>query len=137
MFQYFKQFAHFNGLGNVVVHASPLAGFLFFTHGVCCHGNNGDVGKALVFAQNAGSRIPVHKGHLQVHKYNVVLVRVGRQGVNGLLPIVGNGNKNAFAGKNFHGNLLVDNVVFHQQNLKALHGRLGGAGSLLPDVGYN
>lgn len=95
-------------LGDMVVHARSEAGVAVFVEGVRGHGQDrgGRVGRQR--ADPARRLQPVHHRHLDVHQDQVVGA-VARHGEGGLADV----------GQQFQRHLLVDGIVFGQQDAAA------------------
>ena len=126
-----EQVLRFDGLGHVVVHAGCQAGLAVRRHGVGGHGHNRQIPVLRQFAYLAGGGHAVHHRHLHVHQHHVVIGRLHL--VQRHLAVFGQVHQKSGIAQQLNGHFLVELVVFHQQNPRALDDGqrlLGGAGSI-------
>ena len=105
---------------EMAVHAQHQATLPFVGHGVGRHGDDGQVDVALIKAQQPRGFIAVHHRHLQVHQHHAEMP--GRTRVDmryTFLSVAGDIDLHATALHQFYRKLLVDWVVFHQQDAQA------------------
>ncbi len=109
-------------LGDVVVHAFLQAALPFLGHRMGGHGDDRQAVVALVGADSDGRLVAVHDRHLHVHQHDIERGRVTfRDFLDRLAAVVDDFDLSIDLGQKFDGDLLVDLVVFGQQNANAAH----------------
>jgi len=114
-----------DGFAEVVVHAGFEALFAFTAHGIGGHGDDAHGGAVGAGADAAGRLVAVEFGHLAIHEDKVVGADVERgedlESVAGDIGLVTDVVEEA------EGDLLVDDVIFSQEDADGLLARAGGA----------
>ena len=103
----------------MVVHAVRQGVFPVFHRRVGGHRQDRQFFEALVLPEPGGGGKTVHHRHLQVHQYTLIGLFI--EHVDGFLAVVGNVDPESGLFQQFTGYLLVDLVVFYQQDLGTLH----------------
>ena len=105
----------------MIVHASRQTAVALLHRSVRRHRNNRQLGEAAVSANARRSLVTVHLGHLQIHQHHVVWRRrrTLKQDVYSLAAIVRHINRRARALQEFDSDLLIDLVVFGEQDAGA------------------
>ena len=113
--KHLEELVGLDGFGQVIVH-SRLERFVAITgHGVGGHGDDGQIAETFVGADVPGCLESVHFRQLDVHQHQVVSVPAHR--LDRLPAVSGDVHSQAEALQHGDGHLLVDLVVFHQENL--------------------
>ncbi len=91
--------------------------FLPFTcHGMCCHGNDGDIAFEFM-ADGFGSEVTIHDGHLDIEQYKVIFILL--QFVEGLLSVFCQLEVEVPAMESMLHEQLVHVVIFYRQYFDA------------------
>ena len=98
----------------MIVHAGCGALLLVAGHGMRGHGDDGQVLEPRIPADDPRGGVAVHHRHLDIHQHGIVAIGLHR--IQGFLPVAGQGHDHARTGKDFHRDLLVELVVFNEQN---------------------
>ena len=101
------------------VHARIRGHAPVFQGGICRHRQHRQILVAAILADPAGRSVTVHDRHLHVHEHTVETAR--RQLGQRLLPVIGDLHQEACLLQKLAGYLLIDFVVLHQQDARALH----------------
>ena len=120
VFDGFDEVGRGDGFGEVVVHAGVEAAFAVAVHGVGGHGDDGELFPAVVGADGAGGFDTVEFGHLDVHEDEVVVA--GGEGFEGLFAVGGDVDDVAAFAEDGGDDLLVDEVVFGEEDAEAGEG---------------
>src|SRR5262249_53213075 len=122
----------------MVVHSSSQTAVALLYRSVSRHRDYRQWGEPVVFANSSRRLVTIHHRHLQIHQYHVVPMRrrTLKQHVYSLAAVVSDINRCARALKEFDSDLLIDLVVFSEQDLSAEKrhgsfvtvGRCGSAG---------
>jgi hypothetical protein len=110
-----------NGLPNVVIHSRFQATLDLIRHNVSSHGDDRELLEMGLGPQNSGCGKAVHFRHLQIHQHDV---KRGRRNtlseeLDGLGPVTGDRDIRSFTLQELRSHLLVDLVVFDEQNPNA------------------
>ena len=97
------------------VHAGIQCFLSVLDHGGSCQGNNRNA--RIELPNGAGCVVAIHDGHLDIHQYKIEPAPT--HGIDGLLAIVGNGDVKPHAAQERERDLLVDRVIFNEQNMTA------------------
>ena len=111
--------------GDKGVHADLQAAVAVGFHGIGCHGNDGEFMRGIALAQQARRSHAVHHGHLHVHEHDIkrqAKLLLLCHSIQRNLAVVGNMHLKADAAEHFVGDLLVDVVIFHQQDARTPNG---------------
>ena len=103
----------------MLIHARRNAGIAVTGHRIGRHGDDREMRQAQFVPDDPGGRIAVEHRHLYIHQYDIKLRGRGRHSIHSELTIGCQRHDSARSGKQFIGNLLVDQVVFHHQNAHA------------------
>ena len=120
--QHPKQRIGVNRLGHKVDHARLHALLAVFHHRVRRHRDNRYRVPTRLCTNRACRRQAVHFRHLHVHQNQVVGLRRRLQHGQGNAPVVGNVHFEPGVAQQFTGHLLVQRVVFGQQDARAENG---------------
>jgi hypothetical protein len=112
-----KERIRINGLGDVIVHIGLEALVTVAALGVGGHGDNRQILEPLVSPEGHGGFEPVHDRHLNTHEHGIIVPDA--QPFDGLTAVVRHGDDRAGALQELPGKLLVDVVVFDQEDARA------------------
>ena len=110
-----------NRFGHVPVHARIQALLPFLDRGVGRHGNDRKARESRVRSDVLCRLVAIHLRHLQVHQHHVVRRRHGlaQHLADRLHAVVRHRHRGTHALQQLHGDLLVNLVVFGEQNAQA------------------
>ena len=114
----------FDRFGHKAVHAGGGAAVAVYLHGVGGHGQDGHGVELAVLADGAGGGQAVHHRHLHVHQHHVIghIGRAGTHHVHRDLAVVGHVHAEPGIGQQLARDLLVEQVVFDQQDVRTKQG---------------
>ena len=125
-FQGVQQLVQVHRFADVAIHACVEAGLLVFAHGGRGHGKDDRLLYGWEGAANHACRFQtIHLRHLYVHQDQIVWLALQR--FDDLLPVGGNVGLVAQATQDLQGYLLVDDIVFCEQDVQRM---LAGKGAV-------
>ena len=102
----------------MAVHAGLQAFFFITGHGMCCHRNDrhiSDFGFQISDFPRGG--VSIHHRHLDIHKNHIIWAFLDH--IDCLLSVIGQADHQIGTFENFFGYLLVNFVIFHQQDVSS------------------
>ena len=103
-------------LGQIAVHARRFAALAVAAHGIRGQRNDRHVSRGFQFADFARCGHAVHDRHLQIHEHDVKSAAPGTPR-NAFRAVVRDFHAASEALEKLDGDLLIDEIVFHQQYL--------------------
>ena len=128
--QHLTQLVGVDRLGNVIVHACGKAFFTIPENGACGHGDDRQFSEAFLSADVLAGLNAPHHGHLQVHQHDIEGLML--QNPERFLAISRDGHLQSKTLEEFARHLLIDLVVFYQQDVRTFN-----CGQLFTQVGLN